>query len=158
MLCQNRTIDYNLTQRYFHLCSDFSRIQPNGISILPTCKVKTINFLLSVKTDIFHFLLEIVVWSYTVCNKGLLYCFSKVARAHYPREWPLCLLLKIFCYPETQCCVWECQFLLQLSPNPDSFTFLLLLLAIAAKKILKSKWNVISFTLREGWKKSSLDL
>lgn len=45
----------------------------------------------------------------------------------------------------------------KLSQNPDSFTLLLLLFAIAAKKkILKSKWSVISFTHGEEWTKSCL--
>lgn len=96
MLSQSRTNDYNLTQWYFHLFPHFSRIQSNGISILPTCAVETVVFPLPVKTGIFHFLSEIVVWSYIVCNKGLLYCFPEIAKAQYPRDWPLCLLLKYF--------------------------------------------------------------
>lgn len=56
MVSQSRTNDCNLTQ-----FSHFSRIQSNGISILPTCEIETVNFPLPVKTGIFHFLLEIVV-------------------------------------------------------------------------------------------------
>lgn len=60
-LSQRRTCDYNLTQSYFYLFSHFSRIQSGGISILLSCEVESVNLPLSVKTDIFHFLPDIVV-------------------------------------------------------------------------------------------------
>jgi len=77
VLGQSRTCDCNSTQSCFHLFSHFSGIQSDGISTLPSSEVENVSFPLSVKTDIFHFLLEAAVWRCTVCNTGLLLFFSR---------------------------------------------------------------------------------